>query len=401
MAFCGGSAGSTVCVLLPNNIPPTKGPYFTDGSPCSYNGDVPGDGNSTDTNTGQDGGVYVDRMVVGEKIVTDIGLGFNAVSKNIVNGTSNIKGSIENFSNRLITKIDSNNDKYMKFITSDLARIAQNTTALGDNQATAVDYEMSGTLKSLYDLTAADSARTDAHRSELTKLIWDVRSDIQSGNGRWPQEQSYLESITNSLSTIANKSTGGGDGGGGGGGNFPESAVMSIYAMHTSLHQLNDVFTSDFSPYLNGLQTSTKLLGDISGKLDNLGEGGDGSTGGTEDKPCKGPLCSFTPPSGTGSSSGLSSVFDEKSIADVKTKIEDKNKAISDKMQEIKSVFKQSDIQITGSYENKYTDIMGANIDLSGKSNWELFFNSGPKVALWLLALLIAFGILMGGRKNA
>ena len=403
MAFCGGSAGSTVCVLLPNNIPPTKGPYFTDGSPCSYNGDVPGDGNSTDTNTGQDGGVYVDRMVVGEKIVTDIGLGFNAVSKNIVNGTSNIKGSIENFSNRLITKIDSNNDKYMKFITSDLARIAQNTTALGDNQATAVDYEIAGALKSLYDLTAADSARTDAHRSELTKLIWDVRSDIQSGNGRWPQEQSYLESITNTLSSIANKGSGGGDGGGGGG-NFPESAVMSIYAMHTSLHQLNDVFTSDFSPYLNGLQTSTKLLGDISGKLDKLGEGGgtggDGGTGGEEGKPCKGPLCSFSEPS-VGGGSGLSSVFGEQDIAGIKQQVTERKADIQEQMDQIKGVFSPGKLQVSGSYDNDYHDINGAKIDLSGKSNIELFFSLGPKQVLWFLAVLIAFGILLGGRKDA
>ena len=50
---------------------------------------------------------------------------------------------------------------------------------------------------------------------------------------------------------------------------------------------------------------------------------------------------------------------------------------------------------------NDYHDINGVRVDLSGKSNLELFFNSGPKMAIWFLAVLLAFSILMGGRKNA
>jgi len=94
-------------------------------------------------------------------------------------------------------------------------------------------------------------------------------------------------------------------------------------------------------------------------------------------------------------------VFSTESIDDVKKQIENKDTEISDAMNDIKSVFAPEELTITGTYNNDYHDINGVRVDLSGKSNLELFFNSGPKMAIWFLAVLLAFSILMGGRKNA
>ncbi|KTA75846.1 hypothetical protein VO69_21490 [Aeromonas salmonicida] len=336
--------------------------------------------------------------MVGDKYVTDFGKGFNVVANNINQSAAKVQKSVSDLAKQLDNAMDLNNARYMDPFLSNLSRIAQNTSGMSEGGASTVDFEIAGYLKSINDKSVLDPTMWNNHHAELMGVLNDLRKDISYVNGTWPQEQSYLESINANLSSIAN-------GGGGGGGGLSEGAINSIYQLDDNVGQLKEVFAGRYSPYIKSAMDSTQLLTEISGKLDKIANGsggeGDGDGQGDGDKPCKGPLCSFTPPSSSGSSSGFSSVFDENSIADVKSKIEDKNKAITDKMQDIKSVFKQSDIQITGSYDNDYKNIMGADIDLSGKSNWELFFNSGPKVALWLLALLIAFGILMGGRKNA
>lgn len=375
LAYCGGGAGSSVCVEFPNASPPSKGPYVTSGSPCGFDGESPGDGNSTDTNTGPDGGDYVGRMVVGPDVITDIGLGFNSVSKNVVTGSNSIKGAIDKFSNRLISKIDLNNDRYMQFITSDIARIAQNTTALGENAATTVDHEMAGYLKSIYDQTVADSARTEAYRSSYFDLIEGFRHDVSrfpdagsgNGNGNGTTAADW-QNLRNSLNSL------------------------------DSWERINSHELSQMQMYLSGISSSSNYIASL---LQDSIKGPDVDGDGVGDGvPCEGPLCNFSQPT-TGGGSGLSSVFGEQDIAGIKQQVTERKADIQEQMDQIKGVFSPGKLQVSGSYENDYHDINGANIDLSGKSNIELFFSLGPKQVIWFLAVLIAFGILLGGRKDA
>lgn len=387
-AYCGGASENTLCVEFPLASPPTKGPYTTNGNECQYytGSDSNSSGNSGGNNGGTDGTnqnpnglVDVGTIIVGDKYVTDFGKGFNVLANNVNQSAAKVQKSVSDLAKQLDNAMDLNNARYMDPFLSNLSRIAQNTSGMSEGGASTVDFEMAGYLKSIYDQTVADSARTEAYRSSYFDLIEGFRHDVSrfpdagsgNGNGNGTTAADW-QNLRNSLNSL------------------------------DSWERINSHELSQMQMYLSGISSSSNYIASLlQDSIKGPDVDGDGVGDGVPDKPCEGPLCSFTPPSGSGSSSGFSSVFDDKSIADVKSKIEDKNKAITDKMQDIKSVFKQSDIQITGSYDNDYKNIMGADIDLSGKSNWELFFNSGPKVALWLLALLIAFGILMGGRKNA
>ncbi|UZE57649.1 hypothetical protein ONR73_11885 [Aeromonas veronii] len=217
------------------------------------------------------------------------------------------------------------------------------------------------------------------------------------------KSQYYYSNIRDLLShmdyLLEFKVGGNGNGGGNGGGTeIPETLINSIYSIDGGVNQLNEILGGNYSPYMKGMMDSNKLLTDISGKLDKLGEGSGGGEGG--DKPCKGPLCDFTKPSGS-SGSALSKVFSAESIDEVKKQVENKDTEITAAMNDVKSVFAPEQLAISGTYSNDYHDINGARVDLSGKSNMELFFNSGPKMVIWFLAVLIAFSILMGGRKNA
>jgi len=98
---------------------------------------------------------------------------------------------------------------------------------------------------------------------------------------------------------------------------------------------------------------------------------------------------------------GLSDVFGEVAIAGVKQQVTEKQVEIQAQMDEIKGVFSPGKLEVSGTYENDYHNINGAKVDLSGKSNIELFFSSGASQVIWFLAVLIAFGILMGGRRDA
>ncbi|UZE57650.1 hypothetical protein ONR73_11890 [Aeromonas veronii] len=92
-ALCEGSTSGGACIELPNANPPTRGPYFTNGKECEYKnggdsnggtGNSGGNQNGTDgTHTGVNGLVDVGKMMIGDKYVTDLGLGFNAVSNNV------------------------------------------------------------------------------------------------------------------------------------------------------------------------------------------------------------------------------------------------------------------------------------------------------------------------------
>ncbi|MCS3768359.1 virulence-associated protein VapD [Aeromonas hydrophila] len=364
-ALCGGAAGSTVCVEFPNNSPPTKGPYITTGNECTYkDGSESGSfGNSGGNPSGVDGThesptglVDVGQILVGDKLTTDFGVGFNSVSNNINKSATKIQKSVKDLAKQLEDARGWDNANYMDVFKTELQKISYNTSGIGSAGSNG-NHELTGYLKSINEKTVLDPTMWNNHHAELMQVFNDIRKDM-----------SYM-------------------------GGFPNQ--QELININQNTNDMKNSLLNNESQAFNQFYMLSQILDEL--KKDK----GNGNGGGEGDKPCEGPLCKFTPPSGVGHGSSLSSVFDESSITDIKGKVADKNKAINDKLQEIKSVFKQSDITISGTYDNDYQNIMGAKVDLSGKSNWELFFNSGPRAALWLLAILIAFGILLGGRKNA
>lgn len=385
-AYCGGSDAGSVCVEFPLGNPPSKGPYFSNGNECQYysgsdgnsSGNSGGNPGGTDgTNQGGNGVVDVGAIMVGDKYASDLGKGFNAVANNVNKSSEKVQKSVKELAEQLDAARLWDNANYMDVFKTELQKISYNTSGIGSAGSNG-NHELSGYLKSLYDQTVADSARTETYRSQFKQMF---------------------ETLSHSVSLIPTNSSNGG-------GNSTTAADwQNLRQQLDSLDSWQRIHAHDLSQmqlYLSGISSSTNYIAQlVKDSTQGPDTNGDGIGDGLPEKPCTGPLCTFNPPSGTGQGSALSSVFNEKSITDIKGKVADKNKAISDKMQEIKSVFKQSDIQITGTYDNNYQNIMGAEIDLSGKSNWELFFSSGPRAAMWLLAILIAFGILMGGRKNA
>lgn len=392
-AYCEGSTSGGACVQLPNADPPTRGPYFSNGKECEYKnggdsnggtGNSGGNQSGTDgTHTGVSGLVDVGKMMIGDKYVTDLGLGFNAVSNNVRASSEKIIGEIKKV-DTTFKDFASDISPFIKESAQDLKRITNNTANLA-NAIGQGNEGINAQLMMLNQKQVLDSSYWNNKEERLIGTLNDIRKDMSYMNS-WPQQESYLERI---LAAMNNS---------GGGGGLPETAVMSIYSIDESMNQLKQVFASNYSPYMKGMMDSNKLLTDISGKLDKLGEGSGGGEGG--DKPCKGPLCDFTKPSGS-SGSALSKVFSAESVDEVKKQVENKDAEIQSAMNDVKSVFAPEQLTITGAYNNDYHDINGVRIDLSGKSNMELFFNSGPKMAIWFLAVLAAFSILMGGRKNA
>lgn len=386
-AYCGGSDGS-VCVEFPNAVPPSRGPYFSSGQECTPT-DNNGPGSDPNppvgedgTATGGNGVVNMGELWVGQNSHADLGKGFNVVSNNIRVASDKVSGDIKDFS-RKFESFSFDASRYLSESSQDLNRIVNNTA----NLANAIG-QGNETLNA--QLMKLNQSRVLDHSFWLDEMNKDRE-----------KSQYYYSNIRDLLSHMDYllEFNGNGNGGGnnGGGSGLPDAALNSIYNMEEDISKLNELFGGRYSPYMKGMMDTNQLLNDISGKLDNLGEGG-GQGGG--DKPCEGPLCSFNKPSGS-SGSALSKVFSTESIDDVKKQIENKDTEISDAMNDVKSVFAPEELTITGTYNNDYHDINGVRVDLSGKSNLELFFNSGPKMAVWFLAVLLAFSILMGGRKNA
>ena len=393
-AYCEGSTSGGACVQLPNADPPTRGPYFSNGKECEYKnggdsnggtGNSGGNQSGTDgTHTGVSGLVDVGKMMIGDKYVTDLGLGFNAVSNNVRASSEKIIGEIKKV-DTTFKNFASDISPFIKESSQDLKRITNNTA----NLANAIG-QGNETLNA--QLMKINQSRVLDHSFWLDEMNKDRE-----------KSQYYYSNIRDLLShmdyVLEFKVGGGGGGNGNGGGTqIPETLINSIYSIDGGVNQLNEILGGDYSPYMKGMMDSNKLLTDISGKLDKLGEGSGGGEGG--DKPCKGPLCDFTKPSGS-SGSALSKVFSAESVDEVKKQVENKDAEIQSAMNDVKSVFAPEQLTITGAYNNDYHDINGVRVDLSGKSNMELFFNSGSKMAIWFLAVLLAFSILMGGRKNA
>ncbi|EGX6953959.1 hypothetical protein JFQ84_002120 [Aeromonas hydrophila] len=404
-AYCGGGPSGAACVEFPNAQPPSRGPYFSNGVSCTPStsngpwqdpGPKPEDPNppvgSDGTSTGGDGVVNIGSMWVGPNTHADLGKGFSVVANNVRVHSKKITDAVKEVDYTLGRIFD-----YTRPLLNDIRSSSlhnANSTANISNAIEQTFGESNFYLKQLVEKRTLDETFWNVKEDRLLAALKELKgkpSDNPGSGGDgttasdWQTLRQQLDSLDSWQRIHAN--------------NLGQIQMYTSGSSFAASQIQNILESSNLRNGLPSMDGTNELLKEISGKLDNVG--GDGQGGGQGDKPCKGPLCTFTPPSGTGHGSALSTVFDESSIADIKGKVADKNKAINDKLQEIKSVFKQSDITISGTYDNDYQNIMGAKVDLSGKSNWELFFNSGPRAALWLLAILIAFGILLGGRKNA
>lgn len=381
-AYCGGSDAGSVCVEFPLGNPPSKGPYFSNGNECQYysgsdgnsSGNSGGNPGGTDgTNQGGNGVVDVGAIMVGDKYASDLGKGFNAVANNVNKSSEKVQKSVKELAEQLDAARLWDNANYMDVMKNDLARIAQNTSGIGNGSGSGSNDEAAGYLKSINGQIAADSARTDAYRSEFKQMFESLSYSVSHMAG-FPNQQELINinqntnSMTKELVNISQNSN----------------------SLKGTLWNISDEVQRQSYDIADMLKELKKI---------SSGEGGDGEGGG--DKPCEGPLCTFTPPSSSGSGSGLSSVFGEQDIAGIKQQVTERKADIQEQMDQIKGVFSPGKLEISGTYNNDYQDIHGARVDLSGKSNFELFFSSGPKQVLWFLAVLIAFGILLGGRKDA
>ncbi|WP_395950158.1 hypothetical protein ACFWHB_10790 [Aeromonas mytilicola subsp. aquatica] len=427
-AYCGGGGGGTVCVELPAATPPIKGPYFSDGNECTLSGggDGGGDNGGGDNGGGDNGGgdngggdPFMHRsppLWVYDGGSVNLAHGFDAVSTNI----ERFKNSYE--STEYAKRYE------LKFIAKDIAKIAQNTTGMngGVGSYGSLFFEMTAHLKSLSEKSVFEPNFWNDKDIARTKQLSDMRQDISYLGGE-------LQYITDIL-----RSGGGSSGGGSGGGELAAIQAMmqsnmstmgsisgNTRSMDSNLRNMSGKLGSIDSTLSTMNSTNSSQLGDMQGSLaaikgmtqqalqsgwgnsgggqggdggDGDGDGGDGGEGG--DKPCTGPLCTFSP-SGSVPGNGLSDVFGEVAIAGVKQQVTDKQVEIQAQMDEIKGVFSPGKLEVSGNYENDYHDINGARVDLSGKSNIELFFSSGPAQVIWFLAVLIAFGILLGGRRDA
>ena len=368
-AYCGGGPGSTVCVELPLDTPPSKGPYFSDGTECKLGGDTGGG----DTGGGDNGGGenpppgqfskqpnFVGEMNIGGNYVTNISSGFNRLLNEtwwIKYGIGDIRANTFNLTYHAIA-IQENTDKMVSSLDFLSRKSIESSDKLDNNFKALIDAVNSGGSGSSGD-GGSSSGDTAA-----------IKNMMQTAMSWWSMTPNYLQTFNNQAAYIS------GD-------------LGAIKGMTEGMGSAQ-------------IKLQQQMAGDLAAIKDAIkngsGSGGDGGEGG--DKPCTGPLCSFTKPSSS-SGSALSKVFSNESIDDVKKQIENKDTEISDVMNDVKSVFAPEELTITGTYNNDYHDINGVRVDLSGKSNLELFFNSGPKMAIWFLAVLLAFSILMGGRKNA
>lgn len=402
-AYCGGGAGSTVCVELPLDTPPSKGPYFSDGNECELGGggdDGGGDNGGGDNGGGDNGGGNnggAPYYYPFKDQISPIGVGGQYQEAT----TAALKQIDEDLRWTAIKMYGQGEQSLATFkdFSKDLRKVtdALNTQIIGSEQVGLINNQMLSTLNrsenTLRELTncvvnplangcghLAGSSSGAVSTGDLSA----IQGDVASLKAMQQSSMSIIGSILGNTGSMDSN-----------------LRNMSGYlgSIYSTLGSMNSTSSSQFGDMQNSLAAIKGMTQQaLNSGWGNSG-GGQGDDGGG-DKPCTGPLCSFTKPSSS-SGSALSKVFSNESIEDVKVLIENKDNEISAAMNDIKSVFAPEELTITGTYNNDYHDINGVRVDLSGKSNLELFFNSGPKMAIWFLAVLLAFSILMGGRKNA
>lgn len=386
-AYCGGGAGSSVCVELPLDTPPSKGPYFSDGNECELGGggdDGGGDNGGGDNGGGDNGGGNnggAPYYYPFKDQISPIGVGGQYQEAT----TAALKQIDEDLRWTAIKLYGQGEESLATFkdFSKDLRKVtdALNTQIIGSAQVGLINNQMLSSLHRsedwLKELTLCITRPLDYNCGHLAG---------SSGGGSSGDTQALVSMMGSAMGMWASTQ----------GNTYSTNDTLGY--VNRELGAFRDQSTTIAREQL-GLQKT--ISDDLSAIRDAIKNGsGSGGEGGEGDKPCTGPLCSFTKPSSS-SGSALSEVFSVESIDDVKKQIENKDTEISAAMNDIKSVFAPEELTITGAYNNDYHDINGVRVDLSGKSNLELFFNSGPKMAIWFLAVLIAFSILMGGRKNA
>lgn len=384
-AYCGGGVDGSVCVEFPSAVPPTRGPYFSSGQECtpSENNGPGSDPNppvgEDGTAIGGDGVVNMGELWVGPTSHSDLGKGFNVVSNNIRVSSEKVVGAIQKQTDNISQNLQDLGGRYLNSLTTYLPNISSNTAAISNSiSSMPFDLRVSKEYLSSIDRNIAKLAPGSGSGggSGDTELIRDILQNTYS--------MDYgIMSIYNSTTSLSGQLSG----------------VLNMQGENiNAIRGVGGNIIDKLSQIANNRPWGNSEFAQIASKLDEIKKSIDNGAG--VEKPCKGPLCSFNKPSGA-SGSALSKVFSTESIDDVKKQIENKDTEISDVMNDVKSVFAPEELTITGTYNNDYHDINGVRVDLSGKSNLELFFNSGPKMAIWFLAVLLAFSILMGGRKNA
>lgn len=386
-AYCGGSGNGSVCVELPNAVPPTRGPYFSSGQECTPT-DSNGPGKDPNppvredgTAIGGNGVVNMGELWVGINSHADLGKGFNVVSNNVRVSSEKVVSSIQKQTDNISQNLQDLGSRYLNSLTTYLPNISSNTAAIRNSiSSMPFDLRVSKEYLASIDTNIAKlaSGSGSGGGSVDTQLIGDILQNTYSIDYGINNTYRTVSLIYDQVSGIM----------------YKQGEVVN------SIRDVGGNVLDSLSQIANNRPWGSSEFAQIASKLDGIQEAlSDGGAGGG-DKPCTGPLCSFNKPSSS-SGSALSKVFSTESIDDVKKQIENKDTEISDAMNDIKSVFAPEELTITGTYNNDYHDINGVRVDLSGKSNLELFFNSGPKMAIWFLAVLLAFSILMGGRKNA
>ncbi len=399
-AYCGGGAGSSVCVELPNAD--SKGPYFTDGTECKLDGSG-GDGDG-DGGNGGDGGSGSD---YGKKWEAFNDSGYEHVSTTLSKLNKNLGKQLVDIngrSARMYDLLNTNTDTALKelqesYKTNDILNDALPYIKQTAGSTSGTNLYLSRmesllatstlNLKNIADIVGNGSTGSSSGAVSTVDLSA-IKGDVASLKAMQQSLMSTIGSISGNTSSMSSNMG---------------SMLGAIGSLQGSVNSVNSNISSQ-SGYLS--QMNDNLYGIKYMLQDGLkngwgnsggGQGGDGGDGGG-DKPCTGPLCTFSP-SGSVPGNGLSDVFGEVAIAGVKQQVTDKQVEIQAQMDEIKGVFSPGKLEVSGTYENDYHDIHGAKVDLSGKSNIELFFSSGASQVIWFLAVLIAFGILMGGRRDA
>ncbi|MDD9229391.1 hypothetical protein PVL97_06975 [Aeromonas hydrophila] len=248
-ALCGGAAGSTVCVEFPNNSPPTKGPYITTGNECTYkDGTESGSyGNSggnplgvDGTNQGPTGLVDVGGMQVGDKLTTDLGVGFNAVANNVNKSAAKVEKAVKDLALQFELNRTWDNANYMDVFRTELQKISYNTSGIGSPGSNG-NHELSGYLKSLYDQTVADSIRTETYRDKFIDRF---------------------DSLAHSVSLIPTNA----NGNGGGGNGTTAADWQNLRQQLDSLDSWQRIHAHDLSQmqlYLSGISSSTNYIAQL------------------------------------------------------------------------------------------------------------------------------------------
>ena len=392
-AYCGGGAGSSVCVELPLDNPPSKGPYFSDGNECEIGGG--GDDGGGNNGGGDNGGApyyypfkdQISPIRVGGQYQEAATAALKQIDEDLRWTAIKLYGQGEQ-SLATFKDFSLNLRKVTDALTTQI--IGSEQVGLINNQMLSTLNRSENTLRQLTNCVVNPLANGCGHLAGSssgavsTGDLSAIQGDVASLKAMQQSSMSIIGSILGNTGSMDSNL---------------RNMSRHLGSINSTLGSMNSTSSSQFGDMQNSLAAIKGMTQQaLNSGWGNSG-GGQGDDGGG-DKPCTGPLCSFTKPSSS-SGSALSKVFSNESIDDVKKQIENKDTEISDAMNDIKSVFAPEELTITGTYNNDYHDINGVRVDLSGKSNLELFFNSGPKMAIWFLAVLLAFSILMGGRKNA